>query len=648
MLPFFRRLTNSKMGLAIVGLFLVAIAAGFVITDLNTLGIGGNADGTTVATVGREKVGANEMWTRVQRQLEQAKQRDPQLTMQQLVSDGGVEQILDQYIGGVAMQQFAKAQGMMVSRRLEDGQIASIQQFKTFNGTVDRAMIDQFLAQQRMTEKQFRQEIDRDVLATQLLLPVTGATRAPAGVALPYASMLLETREGHLGFVPVSAINTGAAPTDAELSAYFQRNAARYSIPERRTVRYALISRDALGAAAAPTDAEIAKYYKDNEAKYAASETRKLSQVIAPDEATAKKIAAAVAGGASLEVAAKAAGYEAATLDKQTRPGFATASTPAFADAVFTAPAGKLLPPAKSALGWHIVRVDAIEGKPGKTLEQARTEIVDALKAEKGNQLLSDAIAKIEDAISDGSTFDEVVQANHLTAQKTKPLFVGGVDPDAPTTPIAPEVVVAAKSGFASEVDDDPTVEQVVANQSFVLVDLDAITPAAPPALASIRDRVLKDMLTDRALDAGRKIADAVAAKLNGGAPFAQAIAGAGAPLPAPAPFGGRRQEMLQQGTRPKPEMALLFSIPEHKAKVLEAPDRTGWYIVYLDKVTPGDARGRPDLLSATQMQLSSVIADEYAQQFVAAVRAETKATRNPAAIDKLKRDLIGGVQGQQ
>jgi peptidyl-prolyl cis-trans isomerase D len=643
MLPFFRRLTHSKFGLAIVALFLVAISAGFVITDLKNFEIGGGGDTTTVAKIGSEKVTASELGQRVQRQLDSIRRQQPDLTIQRLVSEGGVEQILDQYVDGVALQRFAETQGMVISRKLEDGQIASIPSFKSFDGKVDRALINQFLVQSRMTEKQFRQEIARDLISTQLLLPVTGAARASLGYVMPYASMLLEAREGHLGFVPASAIKPGPAPSDADIVAYFQRNTARYSIPERRTVRYAMISREALGAAAQPTEAEVAKYYKDNQSKYAANETRKLTQLIVPDEATAKKIAAQIAGGASLDAAAKAAGFEAAVLDKQTRSGFAGATSAAIADAAFSTPAGKLLAPAKTALGWHIVRVDAVEGTPARSLDQARSEIVDVLKKQKADQLLSDAIAKIEDSISDGSTFDEVVQANHLTAAKTKPLFAGGVDPDAPTAAVSPEIAVIAKAGFASEIDDDPTVEQVVPNDSFALIDLESITPAAPPALAAIRERVVQEMAVDRALAEGRKIADAVAGKLNGGTPLAQAFAGAGIPLPAPAPIGGKRQDVLQQTQRPKPELALLFSMPAHKAKVLEAPDRTGWYIVYLDNIQQGDARGRPDLLSATQAQFSQVLAQEYAQQFLGATRAEMKATRNVGAIEKLKRDLLGG-----
>ena len=37
-------------------------------------------------------------------------------------------------------------------------------------------------------------------------------------------------------------------PSDADLTAYFEKNRARYAVPERRTVRYAMLDMDQLRA----------------------------------------------------------------------------------------------------------------------------------------------------------------------------------------------------------------------------------------------------------------------------------------------------------------------------------------------------------------------------------------------------------------
>ena len=53
-------------------------------------------------------------------------------------------------------------------------------------------------------------------------------------------------------------------PSDADLTAYFEKNRARYAVPERRTVRYALLDMDQLRARAAVSDDEIRTYYNDH------------------------------------------------------------------------------------------------------------------------------------------------------------------------------------------------------------------------------------------------------------------------------------------------------------------------------------------------------------------------------------------------
>ena len=108
----------------------------------------------------------------------------------------------------------------------------------------------------------------------------------PIGVATPYASMLLEAREGEAAIVPVTAFAAGLKPSDADLQQYYTANRARYMVPEQRAVRIARIG-PAQVADVVATDQEVAAYYNANKAAFAAKETRDLSQAVVPDQATA-------------------------------------------------------------------------------------------------------------------------------------------------------------------------------------------------------------------------------------------------------------------------------------------------------------------------------------------------------------------------
>jgi len=111
-------------------------------------------------------------------------------------------------------------------------------------------------------------------------------------------------------------------------------------------------------------------------------------------------------------------------------------------------------------------------------------------------------------------------------------------------------------------------------------------------------------------------------------------------PLPPVQPAGARRLELAQAQGKAPPPLSMMFAMPEKRARALQVDGKQGWYVVYLDKITAGDARSAPGLIQATQQQLSSAVGDEYVQQFANAIRAQVGAKRNEAGLARLKAAL--------
>src|SRR3546814_3191639 len=89
---------------------------------------------------------------------------------------------------------------MRVSKRLVDGQIASIPALQGPDGKFSPEIYKSVLAQQRLTDAALRADMTREIFARQLIVPTVGASQIPMQVALPYAALLLEKRQGHVGF----------------------------------------------------------------------------------------------------------------------------------------------------------------------------------------------------------------------------------------------------------------------------------------------------------------------------------------------------------------------------------------------------------------------------------------------------------------
>ncbi len=404
MLRVFRSFTRSKIGIVVTLGVLAIIALAFAAGDITGVRQGsGSVLGGAVAEVGDVKIGEAELRSRTQTALSAARQQQPAIDIVTFVQMGGLSQTLDRIINTLALQEFGESIGMAVSKRAVDGEIASIPAFQGFNGKFDQKTYESVLGQQRITDRQFRDDIVRDMFARQLIAPTIGAAQMPAEYATPYASLLLERRQGAVGFIPAGALGMGAAPTDAELQALYKRQASRYRVPERRVLRYAVIRSADVAASAMPTDAEIAQAYNQQKARFAATEKRTLSQVVIADQAAANTLAAKVKGGTSVADAARSAGLEASVQTGVQKAAFASASSPAIADAAFAAAQGAVVGPIRSPLGFHIVKVDKVEAVAGKTLEQAKPELVAELSKTKLAQAIADSHDKLDDQITDNA-----------------------------------------------------------------------------------------------------------------------------------------------------------------------------------------------------------------------------------------------------
>ena len=642
MITFFRRILSSWVVLAMLALILVA----FVITGINLPGGGSigslGGDASAPARIGRSDLPAKDLIQRTQSEFEAAQRQSPGLTLTQFVRGGGVEQTVEQMINLRAIESFANSEGIYASKRLIDGEIASIPAFRGVTGTFDRNIFLGIIQQQRLTEGGVRDDIAREKIATMVAVPASAAVRVPVNLATPYAAALLERREGLVVSVPASAIPATKPATDAEIQAYYKQNVARYTAPETRSIRLARFDRARFAGKAVPSEAEIATAYKANAAKYAGKETRVLIQAILPDQAAAAALVAKVKAGATLEAAAKAAGSEANRLGEQDKAAYARFSNAATADAAFGAAQGAIAGPSKSGLGWHVIRVDKIARTSGKTLADVRATLIAELTKAKTDGLLADFITKIEDSINDGATFDDVVKAEGLTADVTPAVTADGRSPTDAKFGFAPEVAPILRDAFQAEVEDDASVISIKPGEVYALYDLDRINAAAPRPIAQVLAQIRADLEQTRANAAARTVAAAVAAKINKGIAVADAVRSSGVTLPAPKPIAARQLELAQAGGAVPPTLETLFRIGRKQARLIESPEKNGWSVVYLEKIIAATASSQPGIIELTQTQMARSISAELDAQFANAMKAAVNATRHPDAIAKIKRDLAG------
>lgn len=652
MIAFFRNMLSSKLAIGLLAL----IALAFIITGVFTNEIPGSSSftggpsGDVIATVGKQSIGVNDMDDRVRRTFTQYAQQQPGLEMAEFIKGGGYEAVIDQSIAGAALEAFGRMIGLTASKKQVDGEIASLPAFQGADGKFNQQIFQAALAQQRITEQQLRKEVAGDVIRRGLYIPASGAVKLPEGLVKPYAALLIEERHGTVGLVPTSAVENGPAPTDAEINGFYKQNIAAYTTPERRVLRYAVIGRDQVAAQATPSEAEIRKVYDSNPDKYAARETRDILQVVLTSEAKAKAFKAAVTGGKSFADAAKAAGFSAAdyTIGEKTQNQYAQLSSPEVAKAAFALPQGGVTDPIKSALGWYVAKAQDVKKIAGTPYEKARPQIAADLAKQKQDDALAKLINGLQDAIDNGQGFADLAKANGLKVEETPAITQGGLDPDNPDYKPSPDVAPLLASAFKSDPDQPPSVETIQQGERYALLSVPKVVGATPIPLAKVKDRVKQDFIAKRAADKAKAIAAAIEKKVQGGMSMADAFKAAPVKLPAPHEGSGRRIDFARAQTPIPPAIRALFTMPVGKTKLVPAGQGQGWFVIHLDKVTPGDSKLLPALTGMTQGELVQAAGNEYVQELSQAAADAVGVKRNGKAIADLRARLLGQAPAAQ
>jgi len=638
----FRRMSKSAVGTIVTVLFLVMILASFAIADMSNVGSGQfGSGGNDLVRVGDEQITSRDVDSAMRRLLTQARQQNPEATYSTIANQFGP--LLDSLIDERALLAFAEDHGFVLSKRLVDAEIAKLPQTRGLDGKFSEQAYAAFLQQQQMTDADVRRLLQVALTQRLVLAPAVVNARVPIGVARPYASMLLEQRQGQVSMIPVELFRAGLNPSDGDLQAFYAQNSRRYIVPEQRVLRFARISADN-APGAQPSEAEIAAYYKANQATYGGSEMRVISQAVVQDKKVADGIAARARSGASFAAAAAPAGLSAEDISvgPQTRAEFSSLAGDPVAGAAFSAAEGAIVGPVRSDLGWHVIRIDDVRAASGRTLAQAHDEIATLLTANKRKEALTELITRIEDQIDGGASFAEAAGAAKLPVTTTPPVSAAGTARNDAGYRLPAELQPALKAGFEMGVDDDPEVVTLPNDAGFVLVDVENVVEAAPAPLAEIRDRVREDWIVRKASDRARAAASEISAKVTRGTELSKAAAEAGVALPPVQPMNARRIQLSSAPPDAAAPMKMLFTLAEGKNRLVADPGGRAFFVVKTLKITPGNALSNPALIAQTQAAFQQTASDELGEQLGAAMKADQGVKRNEEAIAAARQRITG------
>lgn len=638
MIGSFRSVLGSKYGKVGALAFLVLIFFAFASTDVSQqMSNIGSTNGEALATVDGKQLTVPEMQRRLNRALDNLRQQNPSLTMQQFIEQGGIEAVYDELVGNMALSAYAEKYGIRPSKAQIDAEIASNPAFQDAAGKFSQQTYEALLQRAGINETAMRQQVAEQLILRQALIPGTLHSSPASGIASPYAALLMEARQGRVAALPSGLFASSAPPSDAEISAFYKANTKRFMLPESRKLRYAVIDRSAIAARSVPTDAEIAAHYEKNKADFAARETRTFRQLIVASEQDAKAFAQQVASGQSLSAVAEKAGLATSAVNNVDKASFARESGQNVADQAFAARQGSLVGPVKGELGWQILFVEAVVAIPGQTLDQARPSIAAIVQDRKAADALSALTSRIDDLAADGSTLDDIAKATGLTVAETPFVAQQGMVVDGDLALMNDVVPALLKDAFAMDPDADPQITTIAPDQKFAVIDVTDVRPSAPAPLDKIKPQVAQALRLSEGVKKAAAAVETIKAAVAKGDSFEAALAKAGANLPPVEAIDMRRIEIARQGGQVPPALQLLFSMKQGTAKSMAIPGDQGYLLVFLDKIVSADTTKAPELVAQTREQLAKAMGNEYGFQLRRAIEVAMGTERNAKALAEFK-----------
>eukprot|EP01114_Cavostelium_apophysatum_P007707 TRINITY_DN19866_c0_g1_i1.p1 TRINITY_DN19866_c0_g1~~TRINITY_DN19866_c0_g1_i1.p1 ORF type:complete len:639 (+),score=217.45 TRINITY_DN19866_c0_g1_i1:261-2177(+) len=387
------------------GLLLVLIVPSFVLVGLESYQNRGDA-ATGVATVAGQKVTQQEWEEAQRRQIDQARQMmGPQFDQKMFETPEAKQAILNNLVAERAINAEIARTHMTVGDAALAKTIADVQAFRKPDGSFDMEQYKSALAAQGMTPAMFDQRLRRDLTVQQLSGSIQATAFAPRSVTTRLSDINDQEREVQELLFPVAQYLPQVKVTDAMVKAYYDKNAALFTVPEQVKAEYVVFDADAVASQVQVSDVEVTDYYNKNLKNYTTPEQRTASHIlitVARDAKPADQAAAKAKAEAVLaEVRKNPANFAEIAKAQSQDPGSAPSGgdlgviekgslVKPVEDAIFALKEGQTSAVVQSEFGYHIIKLTSLKPAAQQPLDGAREAIAADLKKQKMSKKYSE------------------------------------------------------------------------------------------------------------------------------------------------------------------------------------------------------------------------------------------------------------------
>ncbi|TPM51305.1 peptidylprolyl isomerase [Mesorhizobium sp. B2-2-4] len=483
---------RSAAGTWVAKLLLSLLVVSFAVWGVSGRLMGGLAGHDSVITAGGTKVSINEYRLAYDRQLAVMSQQFGQrLTHEQAKALGVDNQVLAQLVSGAVLDEQARKLGLGLSKDRLAELTREDPAFKGPGGQFDRRAFEYRLREVGMRPEDYLKNRAQVAVRQQIVEAVSDGLKAPDTFFKAVALYRGEDRTVDYLTLPKALVEPIEAPSDSALQAYFEANKKTYAAPEYRKFSYVRLEPQDIMDTSSVTDAQVSDDYNKNKARYTTPEMRTIEQLVfkTPDEA--KAALDSLKSGATFDKLVTAEGKTPAdtllgTLAKD------KIADKAVADAAFALNVNEVSPVVQGAFGPVLLRVTEIKPEVVKPLAEVSDQIRKDLALGEANRILLDVHDNYEDSRAAGSSLADAAAKLKLKVVTVDAIDRSGLRPDGSIVKDLPESPALIKAAF----DAEPNTENealTTADNGFIFYEVASITPARDRTLDEVRQKVVAD-----------------------------------------------------------------------------------------------------------------------------------------------------------
>ena len=435
------------------------------------------------------------------------------------------KQAIEKLIRDEVLLQHVQDEKLVVSDETARRFIQTLEYFQK-DGKFDKTQYQTLLSSQGMSSDEFVARIKKALVMEQFQKAIVDSSFVTQTEVANYFKIQNQKRD--LEYLTIPLASNSQAPSEEEISAYYQQHQDAYQTEEQVAIDYVELALDKLAAEVKPTEEQLKAYYEEQKAQFTSKERRRISHILfaftkdpAADQQALEKALNAKQALSNKDFASLAAEVsdDKLTAKKGGDLGLFNVGVmeKAFEEAASALKLGEVSEPVKSAFGYHLIKVTELTAGEAKSYESVKAEVTKTYQkaqAESQFNALGEKLAQV--SYENPDNLAAVANVLGVAVSETG-LFTRsqgqGVAADE-------KVRLAAFSEEVLKGNNSEPVE--VGNEKLVVLRMKSHSPATTKDLKEVKSQVIAALQHDKAQQVAATTAEQIRTELLAGKTLAQ------------------------------------------------------------------------------------------------------------------------------